>query len=142
MDHPIYNIRIGACQLDSAQVSRINVILNEFISIQRPFLQPGYTLKDLSRDIHVPLHHLSAFINQYYGIHFNEFINRYRLHHFKEKIANEEWKIKKLKAIAEESGFNNRNTFTIAFKKIYGQSPSEYMKRVRKIRFEESCAAF
>lgn len=46
-------------------------------------------------------------------------------------IENKEWKKKKLETIAEESGFNNRNTFAIAFKKMYGQSPSEYMKRVR-----------
>jgi YesN/AraC family two-component response regulator len=102
--------------------------LTDFFAVQRPFLKPGYTLKDLSQDIAVPLHHLSAFINQYYGIHFNEFLNRYRVIHFKERIAHEEWKVKKLKAIAMESGFNNRNTFTIAFKKISGQSPSEYMR--------------
>jgi len=119
--------------LTPEQVSRIDELLNQFIAINRPFLKPGYSLKDLATDIDIPLHHLSAFINQHYGIHFNEYINRYRVDHFKERIASEEWKIKKLKAIARESGFNNRNTFTIAFKKIAGQSPSEYMKSVKKM---------
>jgi AraC-like DNA-binding protein len=33
---------------------------------------------------------------------------------------------KKIAAIAHESGFNNRNTFSAAFKKVTGISPSKY----------------
>jgi len=45
---------------------------------------------------------------------------------------NGEWKYKTLEAIASEAGFNNRNTFTAAFKKETGQSPSEFLKRIKK----------
>ncbi|MBS1659818.1 MAG: helix-turn-helix transcriptional regulator [Bacteroidetes bacterium] len=129
------NIRVGSYDLDSEQVLKILLTVDRLMTVQQPFLRQGYTLKDLSRDTSLPLHHLSAFINQYHGIRFNEFINRYRISHIKQRIENEEWKMKKLEAIAEESGFNNRNTFSIAFKKVYGQSPSEYMKMVRKVDF-------
>ncbi|MES1219982.1 MAG: helix-turn-helix domain-containing protein [Bacteroidota bacterium] len=127
----IHEIRIGAFQMDSDHVSKINDSLIEFLSIERPFLTPGYTLKDLARDLNIPLHHLSAFINQQYGVHFNNFINEFRINYFKEKITNEEWRRKKIEAIAGESGFNNRNTFTVAFKKITGLNPSEYIKNIR-----------
>jgi YesN/AraC family two-component response regulator len=132
MSHTISEIRIGSSIIDSEHISNIDSTLNDFFSLRRPFLRPGYTLRDLSSDVRIPLHHLSAFINQYYGVHFNDFINRYRVDYFKEMIYSNEWKVKKLEAIAEESGFSNRNTFTIAFKKINGQSPSEYIRRIRK----------
>jgi YesN/AraC family two-component response regulator len=119
--------------MDSDQVMKISIIISQYINTHQPYLRPGYTLKDLALDTELPLHHVSAFINQYYGMHFNDFINRYRVRHFKERIENEAWKAKKLEAIAEESGFNNRNTFAIAFKKVYGLKPSEYMKKVQLI---------
>jgi len=51
----------------------------------------------------------------------------------KEKILNEEYKFKKLEAIAEESGFNNRNTFAIAFKKVIGLKPSEFLRNLKSL---------
>jgi len=48
-------------------------------------------------------------------------------------IINGEWKQKTLEAIASEAGFNNRNTFTAAFKKETGKSPSEYLKEVKSL---------
>lgn len=128
---PLYIIRIGAGQMDPDVATKIEIRLSEFLSAERPFLKPGYTLKDLAKDLQLPLHHLSAFINQYYGVHFNSFINEYRINYFKEKIINKEWKSKKLEAIAEESGFKNRNTFAVAFKKITGVNPSEYVRNIR-----------
>jgi AraC-like DNA-binding protein len=46
-------------------------------------------------------------------------------------IINGEWERKTLEAIASEAGFNNRNTFTTAFKKETGLSPFEYLKEVK-----------
>jgi AraC-like DNA-binding protein len=111
--------------------------LKDFLSAKQPFLQPSYTLKQLADDTHIPLHHLSALINQHYGVRFNDFINYYRVNHCKLKILNDEWKQKKLEAIGEESGFNNRNTFSTAFKKVIGISPSGYLKRIREKTEEE-----
>jgi AraC-like DNA-binding protein len=65
-------------------------------------------------------------------MNYNDFINRYRVFECKEVIMNGEWKYKTLEAIASEAGFNNRNTFTSAFKKETGQSPSEFLKGIKK----------
>jgi AraC-like DNA-binding protein len=109
----------------------IDQIVKEVFSEKKPYLQQRYSLKDLAIDTNIPLHYLSAFINKYWGKNFNDFINEFRVHHCKDKILNEEYKFKKLEAIAEESGFNNRNTFAIAFKKVTGLKPSEYLKNLK-----------
>ncbi len=106
--------------------------LRLYMEEKKPYLQHGYSLKQLSWDINVSLPQLSAFINQHYHMHFNDLINNYRVNHCKAKILHGEWKHKKLEAIASESGFNNRNTFTSAFKKITGMNPSKYLKKIKE----------
>jgi YesN/AraC family two-component response regulator len=98
----------------------------------KPFLQQKYSLRNLARDVNIPPHYLSAFINHYHKMHFNDFINRYRVAHSKEMIMNGECKHKTLEAISFESGFSNRNTFTSAFKKETGQSPSQFLRKIAK----------
>ena len=127
-----YTVRIGVNQLSPDHALQIDNRLKEFLMTHQPFLQQSYTLKQLAEDIQIPLHHLSALINQHYGVHFNDFINNYRIHYCTVKLLKEEWKQKKLEAIAEESGFNNRNTFTAAFKKVTGINPSEYLKNMKE----------
>lgn len=128
------DVRVGHLHLDPGQVKEIEKRLSTFFAKDRPFLRHGYTLRQLTADIGIPLHHISAFINQHYGMNFNDFINRFRVDHYIMKIAAGEWRNKKLEAIAADSGFSNRNTFRIAFKKATGLSPSAYLKKqLRKI---------
>jgi len=114
------------------KMSQIDSVVRQFVTENQPFLKHKYSLRHLSEDICLPLHHLSAFINRYYQKNFNDFINEYRVHYCKIKIVNDEWKVKKLEAIADESGFSNRNTFTSAFRKVTGLKPSEYLKEIKE----------
>jgi len=102
----------------------------------KPYLQRSYSLKMLSDATHISVHHLSAFINQHYKVNFNDFINEYRVMTCIEKLLSMEWKSKKLEAIAEECGFNNRNTFTVAFRKVAGLNPSQFLKNVKLGKLE------
>jgi AraC-like DNA-binding protein len=129
---PVTEVQVGSIQFDSAQLAKIDLVLKNFISANKPYLQRGYNLRQLSEDTQIPLHHLSAFINQFYQVHYNDFINEFRVHYCQTKIRNDEWRAKTLEAIAEESGFNNRNTFTTAFKKVSGCNPSEFLKKVKQ----------
>jgi|GEM_PF-925124 len=123
--------------LTEEKMKHIDSVLKEFLSEKQPFLQHGYSLKHLSEETNVPLHLLSAFINRYYKMNFNDFINEYRVSHCKVKIINKEWKYKKLEAIADESGFSNRNTFTSAFKKATGLNPSAFLKKLKTEQKED-----
>jgi AraC-like DNA-binding protein len=117
--------------LTDQRVQQIDEIVTRFLDEKKPFLQQRYSLKDLAEDTQIPLHQLSAYINKHCGKNFNDFINEYRVQYCKEKILNDECRNKKLEAVAEESGFNNRNTFAIAFKKVTGINPSQFLKQVK-----------
>ena len=115
-------------QLNREQAGNIDRLLNDLIFTKAPFLQHGYTLKQMADDLGVPLHHLSAFINQQYGMHFNDFINMHRVNYCISKMVDQEWRYKKLGVIGDEAGFGNRSTFITAFKKVTGQNPSSYVR--------------
>jgi AraC-like DNA-binding protein len=95
-----------------------------------PFLDPDYTLDDLVREIQLPRHAISSFVNQEYGIGFRKFLNRQRIDYMLRNSSKESWQNLTLEAIALESGFGNRSTFIKNFKEVTGKNPLEYFKKI------------
>jgi len=118
--------------LSDDKLTHFNISINKFLTEKKPFLRQKYSLRDLSVDVDISTNYLSAFINRYHKMNYSDFINSYRVSECKEMIMNGEWKYKTLEAIASDSGFNNRNTFTAAFRKETGQSPSEFLRGLKK----------
>ena len=95
---------------------------------QKPFLKPHYKLKDLAEDLQMPLHQLSAFLNKRLGMHFTDYLNQFRIKYCEDLIKNERSGRINMKDLVAKCGFHNRNTFTTAFKKFTGKTPSEYVR--------------
>ena len=93
-----------------------------------PFLRHGYSLHDLSDEMNLPVYVLSAHINKYSGMNFNDYLNKFRIDYCTKLIDGEEGKLFKLETLASICGFSNRNSFTTAFKKFVGETPSSYVK--------------
>jgi len=124
--------------MSQERTAEIEENIRNHFSRNKPFLKHSYSLRMLSEEIHLPLHQLSAFINSYFKMNFNDFVNEYRILSCIEKLLKKEWEFKKLESIAEESGFNNRNTFTSAFKKATGLNPSEFIKYIKLGKVQEN----
>ena len=103
------------------------------IEERRRFLKAGYNISDLCRDIDLPVYHISKALNTIRGASFVDYINQKRIQYCIQKLNQGEWKNYTLEAIAEECGFNNRNSFTQAFSKFAGETPSMYRKRLKKL---------
>ena len=117
--------------ISSKRMAEIEEIVRKHLDEKKSFLQHGYTLKMFSEETQIPVHYLSGFINKYYKMNFNDFINEYRIIFSIDKLLKKEWMYKKLETIANEAGFNNRNTFISAFKKVTGIKPSEFLKDIK-----------
>ena len=113
------------------RMAEIEETIRKHLEEKKSFLLHGYTLKKFSDETQIPVHYLSGFINKYYKMNFNDFINEYRIIFSIDKLLKREWMYKKLETIANESGFNNRNTFISAFKKVTGVLPSEFLKDIK-----------
>jgi AraC-like DNA-binding protein len=114
------------------QVEQITGQLNELMEKEKPYLKEGYSIKDLAYQINLPAYQLSAFINIETGVHFNDFINRLRISYCEELIGKGESDNLNLFGLAAKCGFHNRNTFTAAFKKYTGLTPSAFLKSNQK----------
>ncbi len=103
--------------------------VGEYIAQKEAFRKQGVTINELARALNMPLHHLSYILNHYYKQRFTDFINSYRVDYIKKRIENGDGRSFTLEGLAKESGFSSRSTFFVAFKKMTGMSPSQYLQK-------------
>jgi AraC-like DNA-binding protein len=115
---------------DPSFIKRLNLELEKIMKEEKPYLNPDYTLRQLAQTVGVPLHKLSAFFNQAAGKNFSDYLNQWRIHHCLELLEEKKLNNLNLQGIATKCGFNNRNTFSIAFKKVTGKTPSAHLHSV------------
>jgi len=111
-------------------LEQINILqqnLEDYIVTKKPYLNNGLKLSDLSDSLGIPYHHLSRVINESLGKSFFDYINEKRIEEAKSLIVNNENMT--LLEIAFKSGFNNKNSFTNAFKKNVGITPSSFKQK-------------
>jgi AraC-like DNA-binding protein len=101
-------------------------IVEDLFRNQKPFIKPGYTIRDLSIETQVPSYQLSAFINQEYGKNFNEFINDHRVDYLRDLVSgSSEYSQYTLEGLGNLAGFKSRTAFIAAVKRRTGKPPSE-----------------
>lgn len=113
--------------IEKGIIDRIEKELPKFTQ-EELFLNPNITLKETAISLGIPKHILSQYLNEKLGKSFSTFINELRIKKAKELL---ETKTNfRIESIGYESGFNSKSTFFTAFKKITGQTPSEYQKSI------------
>ena len=93
------------------------------MATEKPYLEPKLSLSQLADSLGVLPNHLSQIINQYEGKNFYDFVNSYRVALAK-KDTNKNFN---LLGLAFEAGFNSKSSFNQVFKKIKGQTPSQFV---------------
>lgn len=104
-------------------------LLTAYMDEHKPYLDENITIKDLADGVKIPSHHLSIVINNRLNKNFYTFINEYRIKEAAGILDDPENSEASIIAIAFKSGFNSKSTFNSVFKKIKGQTPSEYRSR-------------
>jgi AraC-like DNA-binding protein len=124
--------------LTEARKEEINLYLKDTFEVEKPFLQTKYNLGQLSQESGFSRNVISAFLNQELDCCFNDYINLLRIKYCRELMAEGYAHQLALEGLAERCGFYNRNTFTTAFKKFTGLTPSQYIKlHYKKVIFHE-----
>lgn len=99
----------------------------EAVESQSLYANRELRLTDVAKQLEMSPNHLSQVINENLQKNFFDFINQYRVKEAQDKIAlNPD---KTLLQIAHEVGFNNKTSFTNAFKKHAGMTPSAFRSR-------------
>ncbi len=114
--------------LSNKDITSYNKIIINYLENRQPYLQPEFSLKDLSENTGIPAHVLSNVMNQYLQTNFTTLINNYRIKAACEMLCDSETQHLTIAAIAYESGFNSLSVFNQTFKKTKGMTPSAFRK--------------
>lgn len=100
--------------------------LQRFMDREKPYLDPNLSLPDLAEKLQMPSHLLSRVLNERLNLNFFDFVNQYRVRHVQALIHDPSYSHLSLLGIAFESGFNTKSAFNRVFKKMTGQTPSQF----------------
>lgn len=99
--------------------------LRHLMEAEQVYLQPNLKAQDLAQTLAISPHQLSQVLNQQLGQRFSDFVNGYRIRHAEELLARPAYADTPLVQIGYEVGFNSKNSFGQAFKKLRGKTPGE-----------------
>lgn len=86
------------------------------------------TLEVLAGEIHMNPYYFSSFFKKNSGENFKDYLNKVRMKHAINLLVSTD---KKTADIASEVGFRDSRAFSELFSRIYGETPSNYRKRVK-----------
>jgi len=90
------------------------------------------SLQILSEKLGTSRHNTSQVINEHFNLNFFELINKYRIEDAIEILNNDVKDELTIIEVAYKVGFNNKVTFNKSFKKHLSQTPSQYIKSIKK----------
>lgn len=102
--------------------------LDEVMGLEKPFLDSACSLPGLATRLGVSPHHLSQVLNDRLGQNFFEFLASHRVDEAKRLLADPAVAHLKLEEIGERVGYGSKSAFNGAFKKLTGQTPSEFRR--------------
>jgi len=115
--------------INATKSSEYSTRLLEYLSVNKPFLNPDLSLRELASQVDIHPNHLSWLLNNNFGKNYNEFINQYRIEAFKLNAKASKNANLTIEGLAYESGFNSKTVFNTYFKKETGLTPKQFMKQ-------------
>lgn len=105
--------------------------LNKKMEKEKTYINAELSLSELASDLGISPNYLSQIINNIEGKTFYDFINGHRIEEFKHQITLPVNAQYTLMAVAYDCGFNSKSSFNRYFKKMTGQTPSQFVKEIR-----------
>ncbi len=115
-------------EVELTNKSDLDLIIT-YIETKKPYLNPRFTLHDLSRELNIPLLMVSSFFNKQLKTPYPEYKNRLRVNHaiqlFREGMHTQ----MSIEGIATICGFKNKSRFYAAFKAEFKMTPTEWIEK-------------
>ena len=116
--------------LSSEAATSLHQKMNSLMQEEKIFCDSELTLTELAKKLNTHPNYLSQVINEKENKNFYDYINNLRTEEFKKLIANPNNRKFTLLSLAFECGFNSKSSFNKYFKKVTGQSPTEYLHQM------------
>jgi AraC-like DNA-binding protein len=117
---------------DVSYFSMIEQNLEEYIIINKNYINPKLSLKECAKGINSNEKYLSNYLNKVMNMNFNTYINNLRIDEAKSLLVSSDSDLYTIEAIAKMAGFNSKSSFNAVFKKHVGMTPSEFKNKNRR----------
>ncbi len=116
--------------LKETDAVRIVESLQSQMREKKTYTDPELTIEKLAVLVKTNRHTLSQVLNERLGLSFFDYINGLRVEEAKRRLKSAACQHHKIAAVAYDAGFNSLSVFNDVFKKMTGQTPSEFRKAV------------
>ncbi len=117
---------------DNEQKKKLFESLKQDITLKmeqdKVYRDQDLTIYKLSKLLGTNSKYVSTVINTFFEKTFVNFINEYRINEAKENLISEKYKNYTIEAHGNQVGFKSKSSFNLAFKKMVGITPSEFIK--------------
>lgn len=117
----------GGKPSDSGTRAEVFARIRHLIEVERIYLNPLLKLLDIAGMANTNRTYASAYFRLEAGMTFYDFINGLRVEHASMLLADTS---RRLEEVAEESGFNSRQSFHRTFAAMKGMTPADYRSMV------------
>lgn len=134
----VRTIKKEASGIPQEIIDAVLVKLEKF-ETNHKFTKKSYTLTKLAKELDTNSTYLSKIINMTKGMNFAKYMNEIRIDYAITQLKeNKLFRSYTIKAIAIEVGFNNAQSFSVAFNKKTGIHPSYFLKQLENQELKES----
>lgn len=106
--------------------------MNEYISLNKSFVNTDYSLSDLAGEMNVKSSLLLDVIKEKGFSGFRDYMNYLRIAHFKQLAQSQ--RSRSIKELMFDSGFVSRSTFYRVFSALENMTPTEYIEQLYRIQ--------
>ena len=112
--------------LKSTEAEKLAQKLQQYMEIEKPYINPELCLNNLSIALDVYPHYITQVLSTVFNQNFYDYINTYRVEEAKKQLKDPKKSNFTILSIAFDCGFNSKTAFNRAFKQKTSQTPSEF----------------
>jgi AraC-like DNA-binding protein len=116
---------------EEENIKEIGEKISLYLSKKRPYLNPNFSISEISLILKIPINKISQSLLTHYGKKFSDIRKELRVEHAMTLLENNTSELITMDAIGQKSGFTTRSNFYTAFKSITNTTPSEYLKNLK-----------
>jgi len=121
------NVEMENISFPLEYIEKIRFLIKNW-EAENKFIDVESSIYSLSKDIDLPIHHVTYFFNQINNEKYIDWRNRLRVEYAISIMHNQIAYDKTMEILSKESGFRSYSAFIKSFKKITGKLPKDYFK--------------
>lgn len=114
------------------KVTDILYKIEKYFDENKPYLKYEFTQRDLAKHLSLSNYQIRTTLSYAYSISFSDYVNFHRINHLVFKMSEDPlWRTYSAINLSKSIGFKSTNSFYLAFKKILGKTPKEFLDEIK-----------